>query len=34
LVERRELVGADHTFSRLEWKQQVTGLAIDWLQRQ
>ena len=30
-VARRDLADADHTFSRREWRDQVAGLTVEWL---
>jgi exosortase A-associated hydrolase 1 len=30
-VQRRTLAGADHTFSRREWRDQVAGWTTDWV---
>jgi exosortase A-associated hydrolase 1/exosortase A-associated hydrolase 2 len=32
-VQRRDLEGADHTFSREEWKQQASDWVCDWTAR-
>lgn len=32
-VEQRELAGANHTFSRREWREQVAAWTLDWIER-